>query len=57
MKLPETITANMLTVTREESPSAFERLKHLCPSRYFRYYMLFERTTRRTCWLPEGFKS
>jgi len=37
-------------------PSALERLQYLCPSRYFRFYMLFERVSHSTCWLPEGYE-
>jgi len=39
----------------EEAPSAFERMRYLCPSRYFRFFMFHERATHRTCWLPEGY--
>ena len=38
----------------EEAPG-FDRHAYLRPWRYFRYYVLFEPTSRRTCWLPEGF--
>ncbi len=38
-----------------EQPSALDRLQYLCPSRYFRFYMLYERMSHQTCWLPEGF--
>ena len=41
----------------DAAPSAFERMRYLCPSRYFHFYMLHERTAHRTCWLPEGYES
>jgi len=40
----------------EKQPSALDRRRYLCPSRYFRFYMFHERASRRTCWLPEGFR-
>ena len=40
---------------QEEEPSALARLEYLCPSRYFRFYMLYERNTSSTCWMPEGY--
>ena len=43
--------------TEQAPPSAFERLRYLCPSRYFRSYMLYERMSHSTCWLPEGYDS
>ncbi len=39
-----------------EERSALERLRYLCPSRYFRFYLLYDRTERQTCWLPEGYQ-
>jgi len=38
-----------------DEPSALERLRYLCPSRYFRFFMFHERNAKRTCWLPEGY--
>jgi len=43
--------------SEEAQPSAFERLRYLSPSRYFRFYMLHERISQSTCWLPEGHES
>jgi len=36
-------------------PSPWERLEYLIPTRYFRFYMFYDRASQRTCWLPEGF--
>ena len=36
-------------------PSALERMRYLCPSRYFRFFMFHEPKAKRTCWLPEGY--
>ena len=56
MYTPETIAPQArLTKPQEKPRSAFERLRYLCPSRYFRYYMFHERTSKKTCWLPEGY--
>jgi len=56
MDLPKTLDIEHAACrTTEEKESTFERLAHLCPSRYFRYYMLFERGSYSTCWLPEGY--
>lgn len=44
-----------ISLDQEIPPSALERLEYLCPSRYFRFYMLFERTRNSCCWLPEGY--
>jgi hypothetical protein len=38
-----------------EEASGFDRNAYLRPWRYFRFYVLHEPTSRRTCWLPEGF--
>lgn len=48
-------TGAVVRPEEESAPSALERLEYLCPSRYFRFYMLFERTTKSSCWLPEGY--
>ena len=42
-------------VANIEKVSAAARLRYLTPSRYFRFYMLHERSARKTCWLPEGY--
>ena len=42
-------------VTDIKQASAVERLRYLTPSRYFRFFMLHERVSRKTCWLPEGY--
>ena len=57
MDSPHTLARQTRPTLSEESPrSAFERLRYLCPSRYFRYYMFHERVSKRTCWLPEGYE-
>jgi hypothetical protein len=57
MELPKTLTAKKPVIRLENvEPSALERLNYLCPSRYFRFYMLHEREDNRTCWLPEGYE-
>ena len=55
--MPETI-AREARARRErvqEGQSALERMRYLCPSRYFRFFMFYERVSHRTCWLPEGY--
>jgi len=46
-----------VTLENERIPSALERMRYLCPSRYFRFFMFYERASNRTCWLPEGYDS
>jgi hypothetical protein len=41
-------------IMAEEAPS-FDRHAYLRPWRYFRFYVLYEPASRRTCWLPEGY--
>ena len=56
MDLPEPLSLERLSLVVEpEPPSAFERLLYLFPARYFRFYMLYDRVSGQTCWLPEGF--
>ncbi len=56
MELPNIpIAQSVLDMTDAEPPSALQRLQYLCPSRYLRFYMLYERSSHRTCWLPEGY--
>lgn len=57
MQLPKTLTEEKHEELDRLEYSAFERLRYLCPSRYFRYYMLFEARDNATCWLPEGYDS
>ena len=45
-------TARMLA---EDHPE-YDRHDYLRPWRYFRFYMLYEPVSRRTCWLPEGYE-
>ena len=47
----------MMAPPTEEKPSALDRIGYLCPSRYFRFYMLHDRASYSTCWLPEGYNS
>lgn len=39
-----------------EQASGFDRNAYLRPWKYFRFYVLFEPESRKTCWLPEGFE-
>jgi hypothetical protein len=44
--------------TREapaEEPEFGGRRAYLYPGRYFHFYLLYEPTTGKTCWLPEGY--
>jgi len=43
-------------VHEQDERSALERLRYLCPSRYFRFYLLYDRVAHQTCWLPEGYQ-
>lgn len=38
-----------------EEPQAYDTHAYLRPWRYFRFYMLYEPKSGRTCWLPEGY--
>jgi len=42
-----------------EEPSAFERMIYLCPSRYFRAYMVVAKRSNgriiNLTWIPEGY--
>ena len=58
MQTPKTIQPGLVKErSRAETPSALERLRYLCPTRYFRVYMFYDRVSRRTCWLPEGYNA
>ena len=37
------------------SDTARDRFRYLLPSRYFRFYMVYERESGTSCWIPEGF--
>ena len=40
----------------ENSPSfSFGRRSYLHPTRYFHFYLFYERRRHSTCWLPEGY--
>ena len=36
---------------------ARDRIRHLLPNRYFRFYMIYDKESRISCWIPEGFLS
>lgn len=57
MNAPETLVLERMENHQRDSdaPSALARLKYLCPSRYFRFFMFHERVSKQTCWLPEGY--
>lgn len=38
-----------------EDPPVYDAHAYLRPWRYFRFYMLHEPKSNRTCWLPEGY--
>ena len=38
-----------------KEPSVVERLWYLLPSRYFRFFFLYDRRNHKSCWVPEGF--
>ena len=40
-----------------ERPTLSPRLWYLWPSRYFHFYMFFDRASQLSCWLPEGYSS
>jgi len=45
-----------ITFYQEAAPTYVSpRMTYLCPSRYFHFYVLYDRKTRQTCWLPEGY--
>ena len=37
-----------------EQPVA-ERLFYLLPTRYFRFFFLYDKRSHESCWIPEGF--
>lgn len=41
-------------IMMEEAPG-YDRHAYLRPWRYFRFYVLHEARSNRTCWLPEGY--
>jgi hypothetical protein len=57
MKKPDEIAQNQLILGAvAEEPVEYDRHGYLRPWRYFRFYMLYEPNSRRTCWLPEGYE-
>ena len=56
MDRPETMTRDDLILgTAPDEATQYDRHDYLRPWRYFRFYMLYESNSRRTCWLPEGY--
>ena len=54
----ETLFQEKLSIRAvEDKPSALDRIGYLCPSRYFRFFMLYDRSSNSTCWLPEGYNA
>ncbi len=45
--------------TRREAPAEdramVDRYGYLRPGRYFHFYLLYEPTTGKSCWLPDGY--
>ncbi len=57
MKKPDETAQNQLILGAvSEEPTEYDRHGYLRPWRYFRFYMLYEPNSRRTCWLPEGYE-
>ena len=38
-----------------EDPTFCDRHGYLRPGRYFHFYLLYEPTAGKTCWLPDGY--
>jgi len=57
MNLPQTIGQEAPPLLFQETvcPVYLPRLWYLWPSRYFHFYVFFDKTSRLTCWLPEGY--
>ena len=54
----ETLLQQQVSIREaEDGPSALDRIGYLCPSRYFRFFMLYDRSSNSTCWLPEGYNA
>ena len=57
MKKPDEMAQSQLSLgVVAEEPTEYDRHGYLRPWRYFRFYMLYEPNSRRTCWLPEGYE-
>ena len=57
MKKPDETAQNQLSLcVVTEEPTEYDRHGYLRPWRYFRFYMLYEPNSGRTCWLPEGYE-
>jgi hypothetical protein len=57
MKKPDEMAQNELSLgVITEEPTDYDRHGYLRPWRYFRFYMLYDPNSRRTCWLPEGYE-
>jgi hypothetical protein len=57
MKKPDGMAQNQLSLgVITEEPTEYDRHGYLRPWRYFRFYMLYDPNSRRTCWLPEGYE-
>jgi len=57
MKKPDEMVQSQLELgVITEMPVDYDRHGYLRPWRYFRFYMLYDPNSRRTCWLPEGYE-
>jgi hypothetical protein len=57
MKKPDETAQNQLSLgVITEEPTEYDRHGYLRPWRYFRFYMLYDPKSKRTCWLPEGYE-
>jgi hypothetical protein len=57
MKKPDETAQELLNLRLvTEELAEYDRHAYLRPWRYFRFYMLYEPSSRRTCWLPEGYE-
>ena len=58
MKKPDEMAQSQLSIMAvAEETTEYDRHGYLRPWRYFRFYMLYEPNSRRTCWLPEGYEA
>jgi len=56
MKANETaLTPGWLPPAVEEEVAGYDRHAYLRPWRYFRFFVLYEPMSNRSCWLPEGY--